>query len=80
METPGGKEEIMKECCGNCTYRKALWWWVYNNDGEVDHKHYGNCCVVFVNVEDGIVLKLDKLDLEISSCEMFTPKKGGVSN
>lgn len=68
----------MKEHCGNCIYRKTLWWWVYNDDGKIDHKHYGDCCILFANEEDGAVMKLDKVDLKISLCEMFTPKKGGA--
>ena len=67
---------MLDACCLHCKYRKTLWWWIYKEDGHLSHKEYGHCCTLFLN--DDSIMKLDYV--ENGMCEMFTPKKGGVSN
>ena len=66
----------MKECCANCNLRRDLWWWTYKEDGHLDKKEYGDCCILFVN--EGKIMKID--GAEDGMCECFTPKKGGAQN
>lgn len=60
-----------EEKCANCKYCKPLWWWVYKDNGLVDHKEHGHVCM-YAEDDDWEYYAMKDTD---GMCECFTPKE-----